>query len=90
MKIFLSHAVENYEDSSGEHPWLIRGSESDWSMENKTQQVAGGTPLIIKSNLKYNMGLIRVFEIYSINYCFFNSTLQNWHFLHFFSAITFL
>ena len=44
MKIFLSHAVENYEDSSGEHLWLIRGSESDWSMENKTQQVAGELP----------------------------------------------
>ena len=39
-------------------------------MEKKTQKFCWGTPLIIKSNLKYNMGLIRVFEIYSINYCF--------------------
>ena len=29
-----------------------------------------GTPLNIKSNLKDNSGLIRVFEIYRINYCF--------------------
>ena len=36
------------------------------------ENLAGGrgTPLNIKSNLKDNSGLIRVFEIHRINYCF--------------------
>ena len=35
------------------------------------ENLAGGrgAPLNIKSNLKNNSGLIRVFEIYRINYC---------------------
>ena len=42
-----------------------------WLKQGKENSVGGrGTPLIIKSNLKCNIGLIWVFEIYSINYCF--------------------
>ena len=39
-----------------------------------------GTPLKIKSNLKYNNGLTQEFEINSINYCFL-STLKTGIFL---------
>ena len=39
--------------------------------QGKENLVGGrGTPLNIKSNLKDNSGLIRVFEIHRINYCF--------------------
>lgn len=45
----------------------MRGSCLKQGKEN----LAGGrgAPLNIKSNLKNNSGLIRVFEIYRINYC---------------------
>ena len=43
-----------------------------FSLRQGKENLAGGrgTPLNIKSNLKDNSGLIRVFEIYRINYCF--------------------
>ena len=67
MKIFMSYAVENQANSSGETPWLMRG----FCLKQGKENLAGGrgAPLNIKSNLKNNSGLIRVFEIYRINYC---------------------
>ena len=52
----------------GDSLWLMRG----FCLKQGKENLAGGrgTPLNIKSNLKYNSGLIRVLEIYGINYCF--------------------
>ena len=64
----MSYAVENQGNSSGETPWLMRG----FCLKQGKENLAGGrgTPLNIKSNLKYKSALIRVFEIYRINYYF--------------------
>ena len=52
----------------GDSLWLMRGFCLKQGKENL--EGGRGTPLNIKSNLKNNSGLIRVFEIYRINYCF--------------------
>ena len=50
---------------------LLKIMRGFWLKQGKENLAGGrGTPLNIKSNLKYNSGLIRVFEIYRINYCF--------------------